>query len=160
MVPQEWIQKRTSPCSHSSKFRPMNANARIIRNFVLKEILSSTSVCTAVLTCILLYGNLSKYDGELFIALSISPVLFIELVGLMLPFALSLGLPFGFSLAVIFCVGRWSADREILAMQSLGLKSVVWIKPLFQGALLVSLLGFWGSLQWAPVARKNFEKEN
>lgn len=137
----------------------MNANARIIRNFVLKEILSSASVCTAVLTCILLYGNLSKYDGELFIALSISPVLFIELVGLMLPFALSLGLPFGFSLAVIFCVGRWSADREILAMQSLGLKSVVWIKPIFQGALLVSLLGCVGSLQWVPVARKNFEKK-
>ena len=136
----------------------MNANARIVRSYVLREILGSTFVCTTILTCILLYGNLSKYDGELFLALSVSPVLFIELVSLMLPFALSLGLPFGFSLAVIFCVGRWSADREILAMQSLGLKSMVWMKPVFQAAFLVSLVGAVGSLQWVPVARKNFEK--
>ena len=50
-------------------------------------------------TAILLYGNLSKNDEELFRALAISPLLFLELVSLMLPFALSLGLPFGFSLA-------------------------------------------------------------
>lgn len=152
-----WIQKKTSHCSHSSKFSPMNANARIVQSYVLREIFGSTLLCTTVLTCILLYGNLSKYDEELFLSLSISPILFIELVSLMLPFALSLGLPFGFSLAVIFCVGRWSADREILAMQSLGIKSIVWMKPVFQAAFLVSLIGAVGSLQWVPIARKSFE---
>ena len=91
------------------------AKSNIIRSYVLREILGATLLSTLVLTAILLYGNLSKNDEELFRALAISPLLFLELISLMLPFALSLGLPFGFSLAVIFCVGRWSADREVLS---------------------------------------------
>ena len=35
---------------------------------------------------------------------------------------------------------------------------MVWMKPVFQAAFLVSLVGAVGSLQWVPVARKNFEK--
>jgi lipopolysaccharide export LptBFGC system permease protein LptF len=104
-----------------------------------------------------LYGNLSKNDEALFRALSISPILFVELISLMIPFALSLGLPFGFSLAVIFCVGRWSADREILAMQTLGIKRSLWAKPVFYSALLVTAISCFASLHWSPVSRGTFE---
>jgi lipopolysaccharide export LptBFGC system permease protein LptF len=106
---------------------------------------------------ILLYGNLSKNDEALFRALSVSPILFMELISLMIPFALSLGLPFGFSLAVIFCVGRWSADREILAMQSLGIKRSLWTAPVFFSALLVTIISCFASLHWSPVSRGTFE---
>ncbi len=137
----------------------MKENApRIVRFYVFREILGSTLLCTLVLTSILLYGNLSKHDDDLFLALSISPFLFLELISLMLPFALSLGLPFGFSLAVIFCVGRWSADREVLGMQSLGIPYSVWIKPIVLLAIFVSLLGCLGSLHWVPIARQSFEQ--
>jgi lipopolysaccharide export LptBFGC system permease protein LptF len=105
-----------------------------------------------------MYGNLSKHDDILFRALSISPMLFMELIFLMVPFALSLGLPFGFSLAVIFCVGRWSADREILAMQSLGMGHFHWIRTVLCTALVLSFIGCFGSLHWAPVARNNFDQ--
>jgi len=124
----------------------------------LREILGATLLSTLVLTAILLYGNLSKNDEELFRALAISPLLFLELVSLMLPFALSLGLPFGFSLAVIFCVGRWSADREVLAMQSLGIRRNLWAKPIFLSALAVSFIGCFASLHLSPVSRGVFEE--
>lgn len=130
---------------------------KILRNFIFREILGTTLLCTLVLTVILLYGNLSKHDEDLFRALSISPLLFLELITLMLPFALSLGLPFGFSLAVIFCVGRWSADREILAMQSLGIKRSHWTNPIFVSSVFVSLSGCFASLHWSPVSRGLFE---
>ena len=133
-------------------------SSKIIRKYIFAEILGSTLLCTLVLTAILLYGNLSKNDEALFRALSISPVLFLELISLMLPFALSLGLPFGFSLAVIFCVGRWSADREILAMQSLGIRRSLWATPVFLSALLVTLVSCFASLHWSPVSRGTFEQ--
>jgi lipopolysaccharide export LptBFGC system permease protein LptF len=132
-------------------------SSKIIRNYVLREILVTTILCTLVLTAILLYGNLSKYDEDLFRALSISPLLFLELISLMLPFALSLGLPFGFSIAVIFCVGRWSGDREILAMQSLGMSKMQCLRPLLVSSLIISLLGSFASLQWSPLSRGTFE---
>ena len=134
------------------------AKSKIIHSYVLREILGATLLSTLVLTAILLYGNLSKNDEELFRALAISPLLFLELVLLMLPFALSLGLPFGFSLAVIFCVGRWSADREVLAMQSLGIKRKLWAKPIFLSASAVSLIGCFASLQLSPFSRGVFEE--
>ena len=134
------------------------AKSNIIRSYVLREILGATLLSTLVLTAILLYGNLSKNDEELFRALAISPLLFLELVSLMLPFALSLGLPFGFSLAVIFCVGRWSADREVLAMQSLGIRRNLWAKPIFLSALAVSFIGCFASLHLSPVSRGVFEE--
>jgi len=134
------------------------ARSKIIHSYVLREILGTTFLCTLVLTAILLYGNLSRNDQELFRALAISPLLFLELISLMLPFALSLGLPFGFSLAVIFCVGRWSADREVLAMQSLGIKRKLWAKPIFLSAITISLMGCFASLHWSPVSRGVFEE--
>ncbi len=132
-------------------------SSKIIHRYVLREILASTILCTFILTIILLYGNLSKHDEDLFRALSVSPLIFLELISLMLPFALSLGLPFGFSLGVIFCVGRWSADREVLAMQSLGMRRVSWTNPILISSLVVSLIGIFASLHWSPIARGAFE---
>lgn len=132
-------------------------SSKTIRNYIFGEILGVTLLSTLVLTIILLYGNLSKNDEALFRALSISPILFIEMISLMIPFALSLGLPYGFSLAVIFCVGRWSADREILAMQTLGIKRSLWAKPVFFSALLVTAISCFASLHWSPVSRGTFE---
>ena len=132
-------------------------SSKIIHRYVLREILASTILCTFILTIILLYGNLSKHDEDLFRALSVSPLIFLELISLMLPFALSLGLPFGFSLGVIFCVGRWSADREVLAMQSLGMRRAFWTNPILLSSLVVSLIGIFASLHWSPIARGAFE---
>lgn len=131
---------------------------QIIQSYVIREILGTTILCTLVLTAILLYGNLSKHDDNLFRALSISPFLFLEIISLMLPFAVSLGLPFGFSLAVIFCVGRWSSDHEIIAMQSLGVKRSHWVRPILILSFIISLLTCFSSLQWSPISRGTFEK--
>ena len=132
-------------------------SSNIVRRYVLLEILGTTFLCTLVLTTILLYGNLSKHDEDLFRALSISPLLFLELISLMLPFALSLGLPFGFCLAVIFCVGRWSGDREILGMRSLGMKRSTWSNSIFATSMVISLIGCFASMHWSPVSRGAFE---
>ena len=69
---------------------------------------------------------------------SISPLLFLELISLMLPFALSLGLPFGFCLAVIFCVGNGGIGNP--GMRSLGMKRSTWSNSIFATSMVISLI--------------------
>ncbi len=128
-----------------------------IRKYLFRDVFLSTIGASIALSVILLYANLSKHDEVLLEAMSVSPGAFIELVCLMFPYALSMGLPFGFCLAALFCVGRWSAGNEITALHSLGFPSWSWQSPVFLSAFVVSILCWLSSLVWAPIARANFD---
>ena len=93
------------------------------------------------------------------LALSLNTSLFSSLVMLLVPYAFSLALPFGFSLTVLFCVGKWSSDREIIAMDSLGFSKLNWFKPSILCALLISFFAAVIILHWAPQARFQFEQK-
>ena len=130
----------------------------IIRRYIFREIFLSTFWGSLSLSGILLYANLSRHDEALLQALSYSSTTFFELIFLLFPYALSMGLPFGFCLAVLFCVGRWSADGEIVALHSLGFNSRSWQVPLYSSSLCISTLCCFASLVWAPLARAQFEE--
>ena len=132
--------------------------SRIIRSYILREILISTLLTTLALSAVLLYANLAKHDDALLQALTFSPIVFAELVFLLFPYALSMGLPFGFSLSLLFCVGRWSADREITALYSLGFHAKSWKFPIYAFSLCVCLISCFASLVWAPLARSQFDE--
>ena len=112
----------------------------IIRRFVFLELLKTTLLATLVLTGVLLYGNAVRAHESLFQALSLSPGLFLELIGFLVPYSMTYGIPFGFALAILFCFGRWSSDKEILAMRSLGVGIGDWGKPVFSLSILLSPL--------------------
>ena len=130
----------------------------ILQRYLFKEILFITLLNTFVLTAILLYGNLIKNDESIFQALTLSYSSFLKLVFLLVPYSLSMGLPFGFALAVLFCFSRWSANREILGLRSLGMNLRSWILPVLLLAVLFSGLSSFASLHWSPVNRGKFEK--
>ena len=69
-----------------------------------------------------------------------------------------MGLPFGFALAVLFCVCRWSSDREILALRSHGLSISQWSVPIFLVGFLLSILSLYAGVEWAPVNRAKFDE--
>ena len=131
----------------------------IIRRFVFRELLVTTLLSTFVLTGILLYGNALRSHERLFQALSLSPYLFLELIGFLVPYSLTYGLPFGFALAVLFCFGRWSSDKEILALRSLGLGIWDWGKPVFLLSVVLSAFTLYANLQWAPANRAKFDRK-
>lgn len=131
----------------------------IIRRFLFRELLLSTLLATLVLTGVLLYGNALRSHESLFQALSLSPGLFLELIGFLVPYSMTYGIPFGFALAMLLCLGRWSSDKEILAFRSLGLGIWDWGKPVFSLSILLSALTLYATLQWAPVNRSNFDQK-
>ena len=137
----------------------VSARSPLIWGYFFKELSISTFIASLVLTLLLLYGNLNRYNDELLQALSLSPILFWELLGLLVPYAFSMALPFGYSLALLFCVGKWSADRELLALDSLGFSRSSWMSPVILFAIITSLITGFMTLQIAPTARFQFEQK-
>jgi lipopolysaccharide export system permease protein len=125
----------------------------------LRELLLTTFLATLTLTGILLYGNAVRSHEELFQALTLSSGAFLELLGFLVPYSMSYGVPFGFSLAILFCFGRLSSDKEILAYRSLGLGIGDWGKPVFTVSILLSVFSLYANLQWAPVNRAKFDSK-
>ena len=134
-------------------------SGKLIQRHFLLELFFSTIVSTSILLGILLYGNLVKHDESLLQAISVSSSSFFYLCSLLIPYALSFALPFGYVLALLFCYGKWSSTNQILALRSLGQGIFVWGKPGFILSLLVSLVSLSIFLEFGPKNRAKFDQE-
>ena len=114
-------------------------------------------MCVIGLTCILIFGNLTKYEESLLIALEHSPLSFCKLIGLLLPYVLSMSITFGFSLALSWVLAKWSNFREIDALKSLGISSLRLSLPILSFSVPLCIVVLYASLQWGPVNRKKFD---
>ncbi len=123
------------------------------------QLVFMTLLITSILLGILLYGNLVKHDEYLLQAMSVSPTSFLQLSSLLIPYALSFALPFGFILALLLCYGKWASSNEILALCSLGKGIFSWGIPGFLLSLVVSLFSLYTFLQWAPTSRAEFDQK-
>ena len=99
----------------------------------------ATFISTTILLGILLYGNVVKHDEYLLRAMAVSPYSFVKLFSLLVPYALSFALPFGFVLALLLCYGKWASSNQILALRSLGSGITSWGIPPFFLSLIVLL---------------------
>ena len=135
----------------------MISSSSIIHKHIFKQLLLRTLLNTFILTGILLYGNLQKHGEVLIQSLSFSLLTLVELAVHLIPYSLSMGLPFGFALAILFCVGRWSSDQEILSFRSHGLSISQWSMPVFLLSFLLSLFSVYASVDWSPLNRAKFD---
>lgn len=132
-------------------------NSSIIGKYFFKELLLATLGITFVLTCILLYGNLQKHGDLLIQSFTFSPTSFLELTGYLIPYSLSMGLPFGFALAILFSLGRMASQGEILALSSHGVGLLQWAFPVFFLALCLSIISTIAQVDWGPKNRTLFD---
>ena len=119
----------------------------------------ATFSSTTILLGILLYGNVVKHDEYLLKAMAVSPYSFIKLFSLLVPFALSFALPFGFILALLLCYGKWASTNQILALRSLGHGIRSWGIPTFFLSLMVSIFSVFTILHWGPTSRAEFDHQ-
>lgn len=104
-----------------------------------------------------MYGNLQKNSDLLIQSFAYSPSSFLELTSYLIPYSLSMGLPFGFSLAILFSLGRMASNREILALGSHGVGLTKWARPVFLLSLLLSIISTFSHLEWGPENRARFD---
>ena len=134
-------------------------NSKVINRHYFLQLGLMTLLVSLILVAVLLYGNLVKHDEYLLQALSISPNVFLHLCALLIPYALSFALPFGFVLALLLLYGKWSSSNQIVALRSLGQGILSWGKPGFFLSLIVSIFSLYTFLQWGPENRAKFDQE-
>ena len=122
------------------------------------ELSKATLVSVTGLTILLLYGNLTRYEDVFIKAVEQDTTQVLQLCVLLVPYALSMAIPFGFTVSLALVLGNWASNREILALNALGTspRSLLWPFCLF--SIFLSCLAIFATLQWGPLNRGEFDK--
>ena len=130
----------------------------MISRHIIWELSKATLISVTGLTILLLYGNLTRYEGVFIKAVEQDSTQVLQLCVLLVPYALSMAIPFGFTVSLALVLGNWASNREILALSALGAspRSLLWPFCLF--SIFLSCLTIFATLQWGPLNRGEFDK--
>lgn len=111
---------------------------RILRNYLLRELLQPTGMAFVLFTFVLLVGNLVKLT-DLLVNKGVSPLAIGEMFLLLIPTLLCYTVPIAVLTGTLLAFGKLSSDREILAMRASGVSFLSIASPVLWVGLLVSL---------------------
>ena len=111
---------------------------RILRTYILKELLQPTAMALVLFTFILLVGNLVKL-ADLLINKGVSLFAIAQMFSLLIPTLMSHTVPLGVLTGTLLAFGKLSGDREILAMRTSGISLLAIAMPVLTVGFIVSL---------------------
>lgn len=112
---------------------------KILRSYILRELIIPFILSLVVLTCVFLLGNLIQL-ANLIINKGVSPSTIGRVFLLYIPVLLGYTLPIACLVSVIFTFSRLSVDNEILAMRASGIHLGRILTPLVVVGLIISLM--------------------
>jgi lipopolysaccharide export system permease protein len=112
---------------------------KILRNYFLKEFIGPLFLALAVLTFVMILGNLIKIT-ELVINKGVDIYSVGKLFLFMMPALLTYTLPIATLIAVLMSLGRLSGDNEIVAIRASGINLFSLILPLLIVGIILSLV--------------------
>ena len=128
---------------------------RLIDRYLLRELLTAVLWTVAVLTFVLVLGNVFKQVFPLLVSHNLPISYIIAFVSYLLPFSLTFTIPWGMLTAVLLVFGRWSAANELTALRTLGVPLTRISAPVFLLALALCGVCLWINLDVAPRAQEN-----
>lgn len=126
---------------------------RVMDRYIGKQIIAATIFGVAVLSVLLLMGNLFKELRPLLVEDRASMSLVIKFVLNVLPFSLLYTLPWGFLVAVLLVFGRLSGSNELISMRMAGVGLFRIALPVYVIGGLLCALSFWLNIHMAPKAK-------
>lgn len=111
---------------------------KILRNYLLRELLQPTGMAFVLFTFVMLVGNLVKLT-DLLINKGVSPLAIGEMFLLLVPTLLGYTIPISVLTGTLLAFGKLSSDREILAMRASGVSFPAIAAPVLLVGLTVSL---------------------
>ncbi len=112
---------------------------RIIRNYIIFEILAAFFVCIFIFVFVLIAGRFVGM-ADLIINKGVSIFDISRVLLLLIPYMLAISIPMAFLTGCIFIFGRMSSDNEISALLSSGISFLKIIIPVIYLSVLISFV--------------------
>ncbi len=131
---------------------------KIIDRYIGRQVLFATLMGVAVLSLVLVLGNLFKEVFELLVDKDLPLDSVLKFIAYILPFSLIFTIPWGFLTAVLLIFGRLSADNELVSLRMAGMSMRRICRPVFLLAAILVALSFWINTTVAPKAQAEMKK--
>jgi lipopolysaccharide export LptBFGC system permease protein LptF len=126
---------------------------KILDRYLLGALGVSTLMGVALLSVVLVLGNVFKEMLDLLINHNVPLQTVFAFVAFVLPFSMTFTIPWGFLTAVLLVFGRLSADNEVIALRATGVSFARIFLPVMGFAVLMSGICFWINVDSAPRAQ-------
>src|SRR6184192_4317842 len=127
---------------------------KLIDRFVSRELLVNVAFAIAVLSMVLVVGNIFRKLLPLLVNHDVPVEYLITFIAYVLPFSLIFTIPWGLLTAILLVFGRLSADNELIALRSNGVSVSRVCVPLAAIALGSTAICLWLNVQVAPAAQE------
>lgn len=131
---------------------------KLLHRHILKEILISTGLAMGLFVFVLLMGNAIRDIAELVAAGKLGPLVFLQLIGLLIPYVGAYALPLGMLTGTLMALGRLSAQQELTAMKAAGVSLYQVAAPVFLIAFFGMVAGVLVNLHFAPQSRVAYKQ--
>ena len=115
----------------------------IISRYVLRSVVTATLYAVAVLSVVLVLGNMFKEVLDLLINRNVPGGYLLFFMACVLPFSLTFTVPWGFLTATLLVLGRISADHETIALRACGISLLRAFAPVVGFGILLSIFCLW-----------------
>src|ERR1700726_4436593 len=126
----------------------------LIDRFISRELLGNVLFAIAVLSLVLVVGNIFRKLLPLLVNHDVPMEYLITFIAYVLPFSLIFTIPWGLLTAILLVFGRLSADNELIALRANGVSVTRVCVPLAGIALVFTAICSWLNVQVAPAAQE------
>ncbi|MFH1783637.1 MAG: LptF/LptG family permease [bacterium] len=130
---------------------------RILRNYIIKELLPPFIAGLAIFTFILIMDRIFDL-ANLIITKGVPLTTVVRLLLYTLPFSISLSVPMALLMATLIGFGRLSQDNEITAMKASGINTYAIMMIPISFALVVSIFMVFFNDSVVPMSNQSFKK--
>ncbi len=127
---------------------------KLIDKFVSRELLVNVLFAIAVLSLVLVVGNIFRKLLPLLVNHDVPMEYLLAFIAYVLPFSLIFTIPWGLLTAILLVFGRLSADNELIALRANGVSVTRVCVPLAGIALVSTAICSWLNVQVAPAAQE------
>src|SRR5713101_3555412 len=127
---------------------------KLIDRFVSRELLVNVLFAIAVLSLVLVVGNIFRKLLPLLVNHDVPFEYLIAFIAYVLPFSLIFTIPWGLLTAILLVYGRLSADNELIALRANGVSITRISLPLGAIAVICTAICLWLNVQAAPAAQE------
>src|SRR5580704_5257648 len=127
---------------------------KLLDRFVSRELVVNVLFAIAVLSLVLVVGNIFRKLLPLLVNHDVPMEYLITFIAYVLPFSLIFTIPWGLLTAILLVFGRLSADNELIALRANGVSVPRVCVSLWGVALACTVICLWLNVQVAPAAQE------